>query len=325
VRFIVFGAGAIGGVVGGRLLEHGGEVGFIARGEHGRAIAANGLLLVSPADSITLRTDLIAERPDDLEWRPDDVVLLAVKSQDTADALVALSRSAPPSVSVVCLQNGVNNERIALRLFDDVYGVTVMCPAGYIEPGTVVAYSSPIAALLDIGRYPTGQDDKAAAIAAAFSAAGMDSIVRSDIMRWKYTKLLMNLFNVVDALCGSEVRGGALAKMLREEAVAVLGAAGIDFAAEDEDRERRGERLRMGVVPGYPRLGSSSRQSLARAVGSIETDYLNGEIVLLGRLHGVPAPVNEHLQELANRAAREKWPPGQLAEEDILKELEARR
>jgi 2-dehydropantoate 2-reductase len=322
MRFVVFGAGAIGGVVSGRLLQHGHEVGLIARGEHGRAIAASGLRVESPDGSITLRPPCVVDWPGEIDWRPDDIVLLAMKSQDTTGAVSDLALCAPASVPVVCLQNGVNNERAVLRRFPNVYGVTVMCPAGHLEPGTVVAYSSPITALLDIGRYPAGQDETAAAISEAFNASTMDSVVRSDIMRWKYAKLLMNLSNAVDALCGPEARGGALGRVIREEGIAVLRAAGIDFASEEEDRQRRGNLLQIGDVPGHPRVGSSSRQSLARSTGSIETDYLNGEIVLLGRLTGVSTPANERLQRLANQAAHEKWPPGSLSEGDILEHIE---
>ncbi len=56
--------------------------------------------------------------------------------------------------------------------------------------------------------------------------------------------------------------------------------------------------------------GGSSWQSLARGAGSIETEFLNGEIVLLGALHGVPTPVNALLQRLALRAAAEGAEPG---------------
>lgn len=324
MRFVVFGAGAIGGVVGGRLLQHGHEVGLIARGDHGRAIAASGLRVESPRGLITLRPSFVVDWPEEVDWRPDDILLLAVKSQDTTDALSHLALCAPAAVSVVCLQNGVNNERTALRRFPNVYGVTVMCPAGHLEPGTVVAYSSPITALLDIGRYSGGQDETAEAISEAFNSSTMDSVVRSDIMRWKYAKLLMNLSNALDALCGPEARGGALGRMIREEGIAVLRAAGIDFASEEEDRKRRGNLLQIEDVPGHPRVGSSSSQSLARSTGSIETDYLNGEIVLLGRLTGVSTPVNERLQRLANQAAHEKWPPGNRSEEDILGHIQTR-
>jgi 2-dehydropantoate 2-reductase len=306
------------------LLQHGHEVGLIARGEHGRAIAASGLKVESPDGSITLHPRFVADWPEEVDWRSDDIVLLATKSQDTAGALSHLALCAPASVPLVCVQNGVNNERMALRRFPNVYGVTVMCPAGYLEPGTVVAYSSPIAALLDIGRYPAGQDETAAAISEAFNSSTMESVVRSDIMRWKYAKLLMNLTNAVDALCGPEARSGAAGKVIRQEGIAVLRSVGVDFASEEEDRQRRGNLLQIGDVPGHPRVGSSSSQSLARSTGSIETDYLNGEIVLLGRLNGVATPANERLQRLANQAANEKWPPGSLSEEDIFERIQTR-
>jgi 2-dehydropantoate 2-reductase len=68
--------------------------------------------------------------------------------------------------------------------------------------------------------------------------------------------------------------------------------------------------LRFGDIPGHPRGGGSSWQSITRGTGSIETDYLSGEIVLLGRLHGVPTPVNATLQRIANEHARQAIPPG---------------
>ena len=74
-------------------------------------------------------------------------------------------------------------------------------------------------------------------------------------------------------------------------------------------------------MPGHERQGGSSWQSLARGLGSIETDYLTGEIVLLGRLHRVPTPVNDLLQRLANRMAAEGRPPGSVAAEDVLARL----
>ncbi|MGH9275276.1 MAG: ketopantoate reductase C-terminal domain-containing protein, partial [Acidimicrobiales bacterium] len=63
-----------------------------------------------------------------------------------------------------------------------------------------------------------------------------------------------------------------------------------------------------------------SWQSLARGTGSIEADTLNGEIVLLGRLRGVPTPVNELLQRTAHELARVGAPPGSMT----IDELEAR-
>ena len=95
----------------------------------------------------------------------------------------------------------------------------------------------------------------------------------------------------------------------------MLEAAGIDFVDREEDQARRGDLMTMGEIEGRPRGGGSSWQSLARGTGNIEADYLNGEMVMLGRLHGVPTPVNELLQRRANEAAEARIPPGRLTPE----------
>ncbi len=69
------------------------------------------------------------------------------------------------------------------------------------------------------------------------------------------------------------------------------------------------------------RGGGSSWQSLARRAGSIEADYLNGEIALLGRLHGVATPVNAALQEVANELARAGDPPESLSFAELLERI----
>jgi 2-dehydropantoate 2-reductase len=178
--------------------------------------------------------------------------------------------------------------------------------------------TAPYSGVLDVGRYPAGVDATATAIAAAFASSTFSAEPRPDVMRWKYGKLLSNLANAVDALCGPEVRSGEVIDRARAEGAACLHAAGIDYVTAEEDVARR-----RGVMPAFPgpraerRSGSSSWQSLARRTGSIEADYLNGEIVLLGRLHGVATPVNELLTRLANRAAAQLTPPGSMSIEEL--------
>jgi 2-dehydropantoate 2-reductase len=75
-------------------------------------------------------------------------------------------------------------------------------------------------------------------------------------------------------------------------------------------------------VAGQQRGGGSSWQSLTRGGVGIETPYLNGEIVLLGRLHGVPIPVNEALTNIALRAARRRARPGSFTAAEIEGEIE---
>ena len=320
MRFVVYGAGAVGGVVGGRLAQHGHDVELIARGDHGEALRTAGLRVDSPDGSVTLRVP-VHDHPAKVDWRDGDVVVLGMKSQDTEPALSALEAIVAPDTPVVCLQNGVANERRALRRCPRVYGMCVMCPAGHMEPGIVVAYSSPLAALLDIGRYPSGTDEVCGAVSGAINASGMESVVRPDIMRWKHTKLLMNLGNAIGALCGPEARGGDLYGLVRAEGESCLRAAGVDFASTDEDRARRADKLKLIPVAGQSRFGDSSWQSLARGTGTIETDYLNGEIVMLGRLHDVATPANAALQSMAARAAAERWPAGSVDPADLLERM----
>jgi 2-dehydropantoate 2-reductase len=245
----------------------------------------------------------VVERVGDLALTRDDVVVLAVKSQDTGGVLRDLVPAAVPDTPVVCLQNGVENERVLLRRFERVYGVPVMCPASHTVPGVVEAWSAPTTGLFDIGRYPAGVDDVCTSVAEALTSSTCVSEPRADVMRWKYAKLLMNLGNAVEALCRPSDGAVELARRARSEGAKALRAAGIDVATADEDRERRGNLLDLGEIDGGPRPGGSSYQSLARGTGSIEADALNGEIVLLGRLLATPTPVNALLQHRANRAA----------------------
>ncbi len=318
MRFVVFGAGAIGGVVGACLHQSGHDVVLIARGEHGRAIRERGLTLGRPGSTVTLEIQAVGE-PAELDWSGEEIVLLATKSQDTAGALAALRAAAPLPTPLVCVQNGVENERVALRLLPRVYGAVVMTPTAHLEPGLVLAYGSRGVGVIDIGCYPHGVDGVAEEVTGALRRSGFSSEPRPDIMRFKYAKLLANLGNAVDAICVPDDAAEELNRRARHEGRAVLSAAGIEFVADEvNDVETRWERLGVQAIEGQPRAGSSTRQSLARGAATIETDYLNGEIALLGRLHGVATPINDALCELSARHVRERREPGTLPAEEVL-------
>src|SRR6201994_2849209 len=318
MRFVIYGAGAIGGAVGARLHQSGHAVTLIARGAHLEAIRAGGLPFLPPAERVVLPLPAVGD-PGDLEWTGDEVVLVATKSQDTLSALTALRDAAGSGVPVVCLQNGVENERVALRLMDEVYGAVVMLPAAHLEPGTIGAYGAETTGHIDVGRYPEGLGDRCREISAALAASRLDSNPAPDVMRLKYAKLLLNLTNAVNALFAPSERRSELAEQVTAEGRAVLDAAGVSYVAgEISDIEGRWRRWGVRDIDGRSRAGSSTWQSLARGTGALETDYLNGEIVLQGRLHGVPTPLNERLCELAAVAARERRAPGTLSADDVL-------
>lgn len=317
MRYIVIGAGAVGGTIGARLFQGGHEVLLVARGAHYEALKTGGLRLITPDSAETLHVPA-ADGP--VPARDDDVLILATKSQDTIAALDPWPRHLP----VVCAQNGVENERTAIRRFERVYGMCVWLPALHLEPGAVVAYGHPHSGMFHLGRYPQGVDDLVRQVAADLNESGLVTVPAPDVMRWKYGKLLSNLGNAIEALCGQAPGMGSLHERARAEGTAVLEEAGIAYSTQREERESRGGQVDILPIGGVSRGGGSSWQSLARSSGSIEADYLNGEIVLLGREYGLPTPVNEVLQLEADRFAREKLPPGSMPVERLTALVEER-
>ncbi len=316
MRFVIYGAGGIGGTIGARLHVAGFDVLLIARGEHYEAIRRRGLRFVSPTRDVVLDIPCVAH-PRDAAIAPDDAVILCMKGQHTEAALRDLYAAVGDQARVVCCQNGVENERLALRRFPHTYGMVVMLPAEHLEPGVVVNFAEGTAGGLDCGRYPSGVDAFVEDLASALVKAGFSSAPDPAIMGQKYAKLLGNLNNAVQAATGAGSR--AVATKLREEALACYRAAGIECASAEDARARRVD-IRGGEVPGHPRHGGSSLQSMLRGTGDIETDFMNGEIVLLGRLHGVPVPANTMVQEIGNRLVRENLSPGDIS----IDEFEAR-
>ncbi len=309
MRYIFYGAGAIGATLGARLFEAGRNVVLIARGEHGRIMAERGLRFGTPEGWRTLRIPVVAH-PDALTFGDADVIVLSMKSQDTAGALEALVERTPRDIAIVCAQNGVENERRTLRLFANTHGMCVMMAGVFTEPGIVHQHNPPHGAHCDIGRVPRGIDSLDAAIAADLEVAGVRSSASADVMGLKYAKLLSNVLNVLEAAAGSAGYGSDLGNRTRAEAEAVFAAAGITVGRGPENPRTA---MRFGEVEGTARPGGSTFQSLVRGATTLEGDDLNGEIVLLGRLHGVATPVNAMLQRLARRLVSERIPPGSLS------------
>jgi len=309
MRYIIYGAGAVGGIIGANLFEHGHDVVLIARGAHLAAIQNRGLRAVFP-DRETLQRIPAAAHPSEVQFRDGDVVLLTMKTQDTEAALADLEAAAGNDIPVFCMQNGVENERLALRRFRNVYGTNVLTPASFLEPGTVSVASAPIAAVLDSGRYPTGSDGTLKAVCADLDGSKLKSEPVEDIMRWKYAKLFFNVSNGLQGALGMDVDVSAIRTALQEEAASVYQAAGIVFTPNEEFVART-------VYAPPSGGGSSGWQSVMRGTGSIEADFLNGEIALLGRLHGVPTPYNEAVRRIANRIARQRLAPGSATPQEV--------
>jgi 2-dehydropantoate 2-reductase len=323
VRYVVIGAGAIGGATGGRLHQHGHSVVLVARGTNLEALARVGLRLRDPDADVILDVPTVGD-PGDVDWSDNDAVLLATKSHQTLAALDRLVAVAPSDVPILCLQNGVANERMALRRFRNVHGVLVLLPATHLEPGSVVVTTSGTTGILDIGRVPEGVNELDVRIADALSGASFSSRPQPDVLAWKRAKLLRNIDNAIEAACADPLSDAtnSVAARARAEAEACFGAAGWRWIDDAEYTARQ-----HGIMPAWTpadrtsRTGGSTWQSLLRHTGSTEVDYLNGEIVLLGRLHGVPTPANALLQTTVRRMALEGREPGTVDAQDLLDRL----
>lgn len=321
MRYIIYGAGAVGSVIGGRLYHAGHDVILICRGAHLKAIQENGLKLKTPGETFELPIPSVGH-PSEINFSKEDVIFFTMKSQDSEEAHRALFALTGGDLPVVCAQNGINNETLALRRFQRVYGMIVRLPSSYIEPGVVTNEAAPRAGVLDLGLYPHGMDDLAIQIAQDLEASGFSSQPDPDIMRWKYTKLLFNLDNVLSALFKSDEATDNISQAIQNEALACYKAAGIVHASSEEMRQRSRNYFKRTEIEGSPRMGSSTWQSLARGRTSVETDYLNGEIVLLGAQLNIPTPYNRAAQVLANRIAYEGSPPASLRADDLMQVIQ---
>ncbi|MFQ3591098.1 MAG: ketopantoate reductase family protein [Chloracidobacterium sp.] len=329
-RYIVYGAGAVGSVVGGLLYRAGRKVCLMARPSHVSAIADRGLRLETPTEVFTL--DVPAESSvTRLKPSPGDAILLSVKATQTAAAAAELAAHFPADTPVFCLQNGVANEPVVATSFANVYPVLVLFNAVLPEPGRVILT---ITDFLAVGRFPAGTDALTAQVAADLTVAGLPTREHPDAMAVKWGKLIGNLNNallaVTDCYWQKAFADPAMLAMMRaimDEGLRVLAAAGIspadvtgrfDIRAQVEAFAAR--RLEFSDTPPEQRGYPSMWQDLHFRRPETEVDYLNGEIVRLGQQYGVPTPINRALMAAVAESIQTRQGVGQFP----LERLQAR-
>lgn len=322
-RYIIIGAGAVGASLAAQFALSEIDYVLVGRGAQIRHIKQHGLTFRRPdgVRQIELSAFDLEEPP---ELRKDDILLLTVKSQDAASALafwswrdVAGSRlPASLSLPIVTFQNGLATEAAALRTFANVYGASILTPALFTRTGTVAVAGDPQLGIATVGRFPVGRDALSDQIAEDLTKAGYLAEATSDIRRWKAAKLLHNVRNALELFDGEPDLREDIGTALVNEATQALQAAGYSLASPSERRiDISNWRVApgSGVSPGQ----QSTWQSFTRGASS-EVDFLNGEIVLLGRLHGVATPYNEAVQRLAGQLAEKAQFTEPLALEAII-------
>jgi 2-dehydropantoate 2-reductase len=319
MRTIIYGAGGIGSIVGGHLARTGHEVLLIGRSGHVNAINEHGLKLITPVGTHTLRIPAVTS-PEQIQFKPDDVIFLTMKSQNTEDALKTLKKCVN-KIPIFCLQNGVRNEETAAQLFEDVYGVTVRIGAVYLKDGEVIARMDP-AGWLIVGRYPKGTDTLVETIAKQLREAKLFVMVTPDIMRYKWGKIMNNLRNAVGAITNaSSADSLEIAGLARKELNDLLDEAGIPYVTEAQISKEWPE---YTIKPRNYAAGeaqSSTWQSLTRKQGSVETEFFNGEVVRLGKKLNKKAPINDGLNRIVQEMAAKQETPGKYTIAELKKIL----
>jgi 2-dehydropantoate 2-reductase len=274
--------------------------------------------LITGTDDYQLRVPAVTH-PREIQFRADDVVLLTMKTHDTEAAMRELRvvDADPWELPVFCVQNGIANELIAARYFRRVYGVLIVIPGIYLEAGVVYNPIRGNSGMMDIGLYPRGADETAEHLAAALREASYEARTHPEVMAPKARKLLGNLGNALGAITDGRGDGTLYLAEVRREGERCLEAEGHAVESEASFRERCHARRGETAMPEGVRNLGSSWQSLVRRQGSIETDFLNGEIVLLGRKHGIPTPFNAVLQRIASDMAAAGELPGKYTAEEL--------
>lgn len=283
VQFVILGGGAIGSVCAAKLSERH-DVTLVGRPAHVRAIQQQGLELSGAAPGVfrfTASVDLD-------ELPPGAVILLTTKVGDSRAALMPHVSRLDPSHTLVCLQNGLDADRMTRELVGSrapVLRAIVQFGAVLSAPGCV-DFTVPGFVLFEA-------HERTAAIADAFTAGGLDGRIAADIKREVWRKVIFNcLINPTTTIVGCEVGGitapglAPLNQLVLDECLAVARGDGVDF---DEDLLEA-----MAEIYGPSRTVVSMRQDIERGRPT-EIDHLNGAVVALGRALGVACPVNEAL------------------------------
>ncbi len=314
MKIVVFGAGSVGIYIGGSLLAAGADVSLIGRARMGERIARQGVLLTDlHGAEVRLDGAQVPYSEDPGALREADLVLVTVKSADTATAADAIHTHAKPSALVLSLQNGIGNADV---LRARLVGGTVL---GGMVPFNVVQ--------MDHGRFHRGTEGElmvqaSPALArwhAPFQSARLPLVERSDFAAVQWGKLLLNLNNPVNALSGLPLRAELSQRAYRrclalliDEALTALRAADIAPAKVGRVAPRllpillrMPDAVFTRIAAAMLRIDPEARSSMwedLQAGRRTEIDYLNGAVVALAKSAGRQAPANQRIVELIRRA-----------------------
>jgi len=303
-RVVIFGAGAIGCWIGGRLAVGGADVTLVGRPRVLDALSRGLQVSELGGGQWTVHPKTATEAVD------GELILVTVKSAQTADAARALAAT---TGTIVSLQNGVRNVPLLRDALPGRRVVAGMVPFNVVRRGPASYHRG------SGGNLKVENVDAAAPFTEACLRADLACELRDDMPAVQWAKLVMNLNNAINALSGvplkTELSQRAFRRVLaaaQREALALLGRAEIPLARLTPVPPRFMPRLlelpdalfhrlagRVVAIDPYAR---SSMWDDLEASRPTEIAYINGEIVALAERLGTRAPVNAALVELIHAA-----------------------
>jgi 2-dehydropantoate 2-reductase len=315
MRIAIVGAGAIGSVIGGLLSKAGEDITLIGRKSHVDAINQNGLFLEGGPGRMVIQV----KAAENLDFKPD-LTLLTVKAQDVESSV----KKAQPFLSVaqvVTMQNGVQSDDQVAGLLgkENILSSVVVFNGQFLEPGKA-SYSIPFSKTALLIGEPFGNKGARLQNLSLLLNKAIGTDISEDIRGAHWTKLLWNLQTAVPAITGLSYQDSYQYPEVREltinllkEGLKVIKGAGIKtvdvpgFPMEPiETMARESLSIASALVKQIadslgkvPVLGSTL-QSIKRGT-STEVDYLNGEIVKMGKKMGISTPVNSLIVGLVHQ------------------------
>lgn len=287
LSFAVMGAGAVGCYFGALLARAGHAVALIGRPAHVQAIQAHGLRLQTATSDTHVRLQASTQAE---AVRGADVVLLCVKSGDTAEAAREIEPFVAPKTLVLTLQNGVDNDERARAVLGGrctVAAAVVYVATAMAGPGHVRHYGRG-----DLVIAPSAMSET---VAAQLRAADIPTQVSDNVRGALWAKLIINsAYNALSALLQQpygwlmrQPGADALVQDIVAECLAVARADGVQVAGDIQAALR-------SIVQSMPGQLSSTAQDIARGRPT-EIDHLNGYVAQRGQALGVATPVNHAL------------------------------
>ncbi|MFQ5511564.1 MAG: ketopantoate reductase family protein [Candidatus Krumholzibacteriia bacterium] len=331
MRFVVYGAGAVGGVLGGHLALDKHDVLLICRGEHADVIRDQNGLRMKSATGDYFAPLRAAPVLDTEEIDEDTVVFFTAKSNHTEPNVETLAEIVPSSTPVVCFQNGIANEEIIAGRFDNVLGGVCRMTCSFLQPGNV---SFRKAGRLIVGKYPKGADPFARKLGKLLAHAGFDATVSTSIMCDKWLKLVANLQSALHAVIDlrdhesmefMNLKVGILEeakRVLQADKIKAKSCDGRDLSVDEIIQELK--KPRAGKSVSSVRVNNSTWQNLYLKREHIENLYFHGPIIELGQKYDIATPYNETVLEMVTRCSREGLGPNALRAGDILEQIRKR-